>query len=168
MPFWRRRGKEGPHETYVGLRSQLLGLDPRTLGLEPPPQGARVWACLMDMGFSEGVATLVVVADGTTSMYTSTGGGVIGGGEHESVARESRAFLEVVERHLGHLAAAPDPDLPPDGFVHIHALTHEGRLVATAPESQLADGGHELSPVYVAGHRVLTALREAETGRAES
>ena len=40
----------------------------------------------MDMGTRNATATLVGLADGTTSLYLSTGGAVIGGGEHPQVA----------------------------------------------------------------------------------
>ena len=54
----------------------------------------------MEMAFPEGAATLVSLADGTTSMYTSTGGGVIGGGAHDAVVQAGRAFLLELERRV--------------------------------------------------------------------
>jgi hypothetical protein len=59
---------------------------------------------LMEMGIGANVATLVVVADGTTSFYFSTGGGIIGVGFHEPVKGPSKPFLAALERHVGELS----------------------------------------------------------------
>jgi hypothetical protein len=76
----RQGGGDGPHEVFLRLRGQLLEVDPAELELSPSPRLPRVWAVLMEMGLDTGTASLVAVADGTTSLYLSTGGGVIGGG----------------------------------------------------------------------------------------
>jgi hypothetical protein len=116
----------------------------------------------MEMGFAEGVATIATLADGTTSMYTSTGGGVIGGGEHESVTAAARRFLAEVEQTLEALSSESEPDLPPDGVVSFVALTYSGRRTGGASEDELASMHHPLSRLYAAGQDVITALREAE------
>jgi len=167
--MWRRREKpasspEAPEGIFLDLRSRALDLDPGSVGIEPSDVHPNVWGALMEMGLPEGVATLVSLADGTTSVYTSTGGGIIGGGEHESVARESHAFLVCVEEHLGDLQAT-EPDLPSPGRVHLHALTFTGRLGAVASEEDLGGGAHPLSPVFYAGHEVITALRQTSDYR---
>src|ERR1035437_6926854 len=74
-------------DVYAGLREQILRLDPATAGMSQRPGGPIVWGALMEMGYPNGVATIVALADGTTSMYTSTGGGIIGGGAHRSEER---------------------------------------------------------------------------------
>src|SRR6266496_5608660 len=90
----RRGGGDSPHEVFLRLRGQLLEVDPAELGLSPSPRLPRIWAMLMEMGLDTGTASLVAVADGTTSLHLSTGGGVIGGGEHQAVRRVSRRSEE--------------------------------------------------------------------------
>ena len=85
---------------YLDLRAMVLGARPDEIGLAPTPERPRVWGVLMETGYPKGVATLVTLADGTTSLYLSTGGGTIGGGAHEAVASASRRFLAAVERTL--------------------------------------------------------------------
>jgi hypothetical protein len=121
-----------------------------------------VWGGLMEMAFPEGAATLVSLADGTTSMYTSTGGGVIGGGAHDSVVQAGRAFLLELERHLDHLEEDEDPDLPAPGIVAFRALTYSGRRARTADEGELTSGDHPLLSLFAAAQSVITALREIE------
>jgi len=55
-----------------------LGVDPATIVVPDgePWSGAAMAA--MEVGAGTAIATIVAIADGTVSMYVSTGGGVIG------------------------------------------------------------------------------------------
>ena len=67
-------------EVYSDLRKQVLSLTSEQLGTNSP-----VLAVLMETGYPEAVATLVSVADGSSSLYYSNGGGIIGAGEYNQV-----------------------------------------------------------------------------------
>jgi hypothetical protein len=167
--MWPRRGKRetesGPGAT-VGLRSRILTLDPATVGLHPSAELPRVWGVLMEMGFPDGAATIVSLADGTTSLYTSEGGGVIGGGEHAPVVAASRRFLAQAEAtEAGLSPAAADVQLPPAGVVSFVVLGYSATQIGAGDEDELASMQHPLSHLYVAGQDVITALREAEQSR---
>lgn len=164
MPFKRRGGEPDStpaagERVYQDLRAQVLDLDPAEAGLEQRPDRRVLWGALMDIGHPRGAATLLALADGTTSLYTSSGGGIIGGGSHQAVAAATRSFLADLERHLSLLEPDPDTGLPIAGHVTIRALTYTGRLAAEAPEDDLGYGRHPLSPVFHAAHRVITELR---------
>ena len=164
----RGRGSRGPADPkpiYLALRGKLLETDPASVGLVPSTDGRRVWAVVMDTAFPEGVASLVVVADGTTSLYTSTGGGTIGAGTHESVAVVSRAFLDRVDGALDLLVPASSFPLPTTGRVRFCVLTFDGGRTAEADEQDLGEGRHPLSGLFLSGHDVLTELHEMD-GRA--
>jgi hypothetical protein len=118
----------------------------------------------METAYPNGIATLVALGDGTTSLYTSTGGGVIGGGEHQAVATETRGFLAELARHLDQLAPDEDDELPAVGDVTIRALTYSGRASVEAPQDELSSRNHPLARVFYAGHRVITALRQVDQG----
>jgi len=155
-----------PEEVYRGLRNQVLNLDPAEVGIERAPDGPAVWGAMIDMGMAGGTATIIGLADGTTSMYTSTGGGIIGGGFHRPVADATRTLLSCVEAHLGHLAPDDHPDLPASGRVVIRALTYHGPRSAEASEDDLGHRRHPLSPVFYAAHDVITQLRIIDERRA--
>src|SRR5690242_18881160 len=88
--FRRKREDEQPV-----LRGRILHADPTELGFWGS-EGREVWGAVMDMAFPGGVASLVSLEDGTTSLYTSTGGSVICGGAHPSVVEATHAFLDAV------------------------------------------------------------------------
>jgi hypothetical protein len=162
--FRRRKSRdEGdrtpPGEVFASLRGLILNLDPAEAGIEPSAAYPRVWAALMETGYPNGVAALVALADGTTSLYTSSGFGIIGGGGHASVVAANQAFLSTVETHLDQLPATEDMATPAEGWVTLRALTYAGRRAAGALEDDLGDGRHGLSPVFHAGHDVITQLR---------
>jgi hypothetical protein len=162
--FRRGRAEASAEDVYAGLRAQALGLEPDMLG-DALPADAPILALLMEMGYPEAVATLLAVADGSTSLYISTGGGIIGAGEHETVASASRRWLDVAVPFLERLE--PCDDAPPPsrkGATQFVAVTSDGLRAASAPEDELGEGRHKLSPLFHAGHDVITEIRLLEEG----
>jgi hypothetical protein len=145
------------------LRGRILHADPAALGFWGS-SGREVWGTVMDMAFPGGVASLVSLEDGTTSLYTSTGGGVIGGGAHPAVVEATQAFLDAVAVYAAQFSPTDTDDLPEPGHIRFHALVFDGRRGADAPESDLQARTHELWPLYYSGHQVITALRMATEG----
>jgi hypothetical protein len=172
--FGRRKSKQSsgeasPEAVVVGLRQNVLSLDPSTVGLAPTPGRPRVWGGLMDMGYPDGRwATLVVVGDGTVSLYTSTGGGMIGAGGHPNVAAAGEQWLTTLDAQLALLPIADPPGLPSQGQVVIRALLFGAQRAVTAGEDDLGHGRHPASALFHAAHEVLTQMRlvqEAGPGR---
>jgi hypothetical protein len=85
-----------------------------------------------------GSATIVSLADGTTSMYTSGGGGVIGAGQHKGPADASRRFLAVLQANLDLLPGAGACPLPEAETVAFVVLTYDGIRRLEVSERQLA------------------------------
>lgn len=156
---WLQRGKE--RNVYDGLRQQILTLDPASLHLAPSVEHPHVYGGLMEMGVGGDSVSLVVVADGTTSFYWSTGGGIIGAGFHETVKGPSRGFLAALERHVDQLGADPSGATPTADMIHLRALTFDrGRLLAAGPEADFAEKRNPLWDVFFAGHALITAIRK--------
>jgi hypothetical protein len=156
---WLRGGDE--RNVYAGLRHQMLTLDPASLRLAPSSEHPHVYGGLMEMGMGGDVATLVVVADGTTSFYFSTGGGIIGAGFHEPVKVPSKGFLATLERHVDELGADPTGETPAAGMIHLRALTFDrGRLLGAGPEADFAEKRNPLWDVFFAGHALIAAIRK--------
>jgi hypothetical protein len=162
MKLFGRKGGDGaqadPAEAYHGLRRLALGLTAESLGSACPPD-APVVALLMESGLSGGVATLVGVIDGTTSLYYSTGGGVIGAGTRSGVSAATERWLQTCGALLGHLSPIQDAVLPDEGMAQFVAVTPGGLLAAGAPLAHLGERRHVLSPLFYAGHDVITQIR---------
>ena len=159
---WGRiRGQRPPKPIFGDLRSMALTVDLATLQTpaEEPWGGAGV--AMMEIGMDRAVASIVAVADGTVSMYTSTGGGVIGAGEHAAVRAEAKRFRTVVADSRSLFTHGTDFPLPVPGEVRFQARIGEDGFTAAAPESALRGGRHPLSTVYAAGQDLLTEIRLA-------
>jgi hypothetical protein len=140
------------------LRDKLLTSSPEQMGLKGKDAEAKVWGVLMEMAFPSGVATLVSVDDGTASLYTSTGGGVLGG---YSAREQAKQFVAEAEKHLAGMKPTKSFPYPEVGRVKFYVLTREGVYSAEADEEELVSGRHALSPLFFAGNEVLTGLHTA-------
>lgn len=148
-----------PAPTYLQLRSRILSLDPAEVGLTPSNSAPHVWGVLMETGYTVGTATLVALADGTTSLYYSIGGGLLGSGEYTPVAEASKALVTQAENHLQQMSSTDKFPLPEVGQVRFVLLTYSGRLTSQESEKTLSSGKHSLYQLYTLGHETLTQLR---------
>jgi hypothetical protein len=148
-----------PVPSYLHLRERLLRLQPDELDLSPTSTAPHVWGVLMETGYTVGIATLLSLADGTTSLYFSTGGGMLGSGDYPPVAEASKALVLQAENHLSQMAAVTEFPLPAVGQVRFSCLTYSAIRSAQAAESTLKSGNHPLSPLFVLGHKTLEQLR---------
>jgi hypothetical protein len=144
-------------EMYHGLRRQVLSLTAEKLGRELVAR--QLVAVLMETGLPEGVATLVCVADGATSLYYSNGGGTIGCGEYEPVRLASRDFLDLATSFTDTMNLANSFPLPSEGLVKFYVVTNEGVLESQAFEvDDLGNMRATLSPLFQKGHEVISAI----------
>jgi hypothetical protein len=158
-------GRRKPPSVYDDLRGRVLALDPAEAGLAPSARHPRVYGGLLETGLGTGTFTLVCLADGTTSLYLSSGGGTIGGGEHPPVAAATLAFLDALEAGLDGFGADRDDAPPRTGRAVLRALTYDGRRGVEAEERALGEGRDPASPVFYAAHDVITALRLVDERR---
>jgi hypothetical protein len=145
------------------MRRRILELDAAEAGISPSGELPHVWGALIDMGFPTGWASLVTLADGTTSLYTSAGGGVIGGGAHAPVVAASARFLRLVEAELARFEPTTDLEPREPGQTRFLVLTYDGIRAAGGSSEALAVGTDPLSAVFAAGQQVVTELRLATT-----
>jgi len=159
--WFSRKPKPDPTEVARGLRAQALELGAEKVGLSPSREHPHIWGILMEIGYPEAVATLMALADDTVSLYFSSGGGVIGAGAHEPVRATLPGFFAEAEAHLGEFADAADTPLPEAGRVRFYVRTFDGTRTAEAAEGDLGNMRHALSPLFHAGHAVISAVRQA-------
>jgi hypothetical protein len=158
QPPPRRKAPE-PVEVYTGLRGQFLKIKPGEFDLEKPGPDSKAYGVLMEMGYESGLASIISLNSGEASLYTGTGGGVIGGGGHESVNRAARAFVVAAGKHLPRMAVSQESPYADIGRVRFYVLTADGVYAAEAGHDEMVDTKHPLHALYRAGHEVITQLR---------
>ena len=156
-----KRDKAGGARAAKDLRSQVLALDPATIEI-PDGHWQGAYVALMEIGLERGTASLVAVADGTVSLYTSTGGGTIGAGQYMSVREAAERFLRAAAEFAPAMQHAAEFPLPASGTVRFHVRTPQGDMSAGVVESVLRARRHALGPLYVAGQDVITEIRQLE------
>jgi len=148
-----------PAPTYAGLRSQVFATRPEDVGITPSQALPHVWGALMEFQRPGAVVTLVALVDGTTSLYFSNGGGIIGAGSHPAVAEAARDFVAAAEAAHAQMQPAADFPLPAAGHVRFYALTFTGVRTAERPEEALVSRRDDLWPLFSAGNAVLTQIQ---------
>ena len=140
------------------LRSSVLT---RELLKHIPLSPGKVRCLVMDWTLDAGTATLVAFEDGATSLYLSTGGGIIGAGSHESVKGAAASFRELGTRLARQFYQVETFPLPPLGSLAFYAVT-DSSTTTTGPLT-LATVGDPASPYHQLaqeGQRLLAEVRK--------
>jgi hypothetical protein len=145
-------------DVYLKLREQALSFGSEEIKAPPVVPGGRALGVIMDMGFDTAVVSVMGLADGTTSMYVSNGGGKIGMGDIEDVAAASRHWVAIAET-AGALTETDGDALPGEGMIRFNVLTTGPRLYAEASEAAVAEDSHPLYPLFAAGQAVIGQIR---------
>ena len=164
LPFrWlRRRRREAQTkdlnvrpEQFEDLRAKYFALTREELFCPLPANPAEPWGVIMEIGYEAATVTTVTFSEGTSRVFRSTGGGFFSAGPIESVRIAGGAFLKRAQEHQPQTTPASVFPRPRRGQVSFYFRTDQGIYSASAPEDELGDGHHRLSPLYYAGLRIL-------------
>ena len=143
---------------YPKLREHMMNL--RVPGLA----AGSVHAVLMDWPIPKGIITVLAGADGAASIYLSSGGGFIGGGQKPGVLQESaKRAVDLAAALLPEAAPAESRDLPPLGTVYFWITTEDGVRRVTAHENDLKKGKPPASALGAAMQAIITAYRHRQS-----
>jgi hypothetical protein len=148
-----------PVEVAADLRKTALTEFPKRMAENPAFKNESALGVLMETGYEKAVATLVAWIDGSASVYFSSGGGIIGGAGHAEVRIAAKRFAQFVGIHISEMSVCSDYPLPKVGQTTFYAISANGVFTITAPEQELGNGAHSFSPLFHAGHYLLTRLR---------
>lgn len=151
--------KEKTENPYIGIRKLAFDVRPSQLGLSNPTEGFTAYGVIMDIDMGGGIATLVTYASGDASIYLSSGGGIIGGGQHKEVSAAAIALVKKAQLYLNHSHKATETSLPDKGNANIYFLTNKGVYLAIDKISELESNSSSFSPLFYAGNDVITELR---------
>lgn len=136
---------KSPEEAYSFLRNQALFMRRADFQISDPPPEIAIWGALMEWNTSGLTATVLTLIDGTTSVYLSNGGGVIGGGEgHEDIREANAEFIRAANQLYQHLKPCESFPSPASGQTIFYALTDSGVLTAEGLDADLAEERHPL------------------------
>ena len=143
---------------YLGLRNLMLQGSRAKFGISPGLKPTQPYGVLMDWGIPAGSATVVAIADGTASVYLSSGGGFLGGGQsHESIRAAAKRTVEIADEVQPLMQSTAAYPLPQRGQVTFYILTDAGVFTASASDDELRS---HRSPFYKLGDSAQTIITE--------
>lgn len=148
-------------DAYSGLRNMVLRTKPDSVGVKLKDAN-EVWGVVMETGYSEAVASLVALADGTVSLYFSNGGGIIGLGPHAGPHRAAQSFLSASQQFSKQAHPTKNYPLPKPSYTRFYLLTGNGVLTAEAKEDDLGNNRLPLSPLFYKGHELISEIRAVD------
>ena len=148
--------KENP---FNSLRQMALSVTPEQLRLESSDE-TKVFGIVMDWDLGTGIATIVAYKTGDASMYLSSGGGVIGGGQHENVRQSVFTYVQLGQEFLSKSKKTESTPLPDKDSVRFYLLTNKGTYYAQEEMKNIENESSDWLRLFEEANKVLTELRK--------
>ena len=151
-------------DVFRNLRQKVLSLRPDQIGLNRDPAHP-VWGALMETGYDKAAVTLVTLGDGTVSLYSSNGGGMIGVGGQAGPRKAGEEYLRFAVGFVSRCSPTTTFPLPEVGRTRFYLLTFDGTVTVEASEADLGNNRLPLSSLFFKAQEVITQARLAEQQR---
>lgn len=144
------------------MRLAILRVAPADVVPVAPGHTGDVLALVTDLDVDGETATIVCVADESTSLYLSTGGGLIGAGQRDpAVAKETLAILARTRPLLDSMPSVAEPPPPPGaGRARFTAVTPAGLRTIELEIEQVVSGEHTFAALFDHVDHLLARLLE--------
>lgn len=145
---------------FEGLRNMAFSATPDQLALSLPTDKTVVYGVIMDWEMGGATATTVSYQTGDASLYLSSGGGVIGGGQHENVNIAAKQFVSLAQTFLDKTTKTETTPLPATDEVKFYLLTNKGIFVGQEIMKNFENNSSSWLKLFEEGNNVLTELRK--------
>ncbi|MFO0961287.1 MAG: hypothetical protein U0625_00115 [Phycisphaerales bacterium] len=142
---------------FLGLRAKALGVTREEISLPAPTPPEAAWGAIVELHMGTEVV-MVTFSDGTASLYFGYGGGVIGGGGHDSVRAVGAELLAECERLRPLMVPAQDDGPPPKGRFRIWLRTDAGLLRAEVEMKGQAAADPRFREAFHLGQKFFASL----------
>src|SRR5689334_20341834 len=146
--------------TYLGFRKLALSSagSEEAESSKTGPNEPR--AVLMDMAPTRRTSTIAAYADGTASIYISSGGGYLGGSEsYKSIRVAGLQMIAAGHKFQPRMQLTKQFPLPAKGEVVFYVVMSGGVYTARAPQTELDQRTHQFTELYAAGQEIITQYR---------
>ena len=143
---------------YEDLRKQAFDITQQQLGLTI--HDTEIYGVIMDWDIGNGIVTLVTYKTGDASMYLSSGGGVIGGGQHKNVNRAAKEFVRTAGKYFNNAIKIDSTPLPEKDGVRFYFLTAKGKYCAQEKMINFENESSKWLDFFNEANNVITELRK--------
>ena len=144
---------------FEELRNRAFATTPENLELSLPKNKMVVYGVIMDWEMGGATATTVAYQTGDASLYLSTGGGVIGGGQHQNVNSAAKQFVNLAQTFLDKTMKTKTTSLPEKHVVKFYLLTNKGIYVGQEVMKNFENNSSAWIKLFEGGNNVLSGLR---------
>lgn len=145
--------------TFHDLRGMAFSATPEQLQLSLPADKTIVYGIIKEWGIDTATAIVVCYQTGDASMYLSSGGGVIGGGQHQNVSSAAKQFVNLAQTYLDKATKTETNSLPQQDEVKFYLLTNKGTFVGQEVMRNFENNTSTWLPLFEEGNKVLSDLR---------
>ena len=92
-------------------------------------------------------------------MYLSTGGGVIGGGQHQNASSAVKQYINMAQAYLDKSTKSDNNILPQRDEVKFYLLTNKGTFAGQDVIKNFENSTSAWLPLFEEANKVLTELR---------
>ncbi len=157
------RSKPNKVDVYQGLRLQILQGSREKFSLTPAASRNEPWGVVMDWGMARGSATVTALSDGSASVYLSSGGGSIGGGQtHVSIRKAAQNAVSISAPMQPTMRTTAKYPLPTQDQLIFYVLADGGVFTESASLKDVSSHRHALSPLGDAMQVIVTAYRQIQ------
>jgi hypothetical protein len=159
----RQNVQKADPQVYFGLRDMMLHGSREKFAIAAPSTPSEPWGVLMDWGIPAGSATVVALADGNASVYLSSGGGFLGGGQsHDAIRNAAKQAVGAAKEAKSLTHAATEYPIPQRGQVAFYLLTESSVFTAGASDEDLRSHRSPLYKLGDAAQNVITEYRRIQ------
>lgn len=145
--------------TYEGLRNLAFSIVPSQLKIAIPDNENLVYGVVIDLNMGDSFVTLVSFITGATSLYISTGDGIIGGGKSPSVGEAASELVTMSQNYTDRAIPVSTFDLPAKGCVRFYLLTNHQKLAAQENVVHFDDNTSAWLPLFEKANEVIAEMR---------
>jgi hypothetical protein len=162
--IWRRNGDDARrfrgcgmcadvHNAFVEVRRRALAWrDPEAPAGSPS-------GVILETGYPEGVVMLAVMSDGTLSLFSSSGGSVLGGGAFPGPAQAGRQLALAGAHFAPRMQIVTTCPLPKLGVASLYVMIDGLVRGVSGAEKDFGENRSPFSPLFHAAHHVIAEIR---------
>ena len=153
----QKPGAPRPDDIGKELREAFLSKPLREWGITRTPEYPAVAAVGTDYAIDDKIVTVVSLADGSSSIYTTTTLGVIGGGGNTSTHRAAQRVVALAQPFFGDATPATTFPYPTETKVRFYLRGYDGVRWIEADWAAL-EAGDRLTPLFAAVQDLVSEL----------
>lgn len=145
--------------TFLDLRAMAFAITAEQLDITLSVDETVVYGVIMDWEIGDGVVTLVAYKSGDASLYLSSGGGIIGGGQHSNVNIVAKQFVGKAQSLLVHTVKTTKTELPERNGLNFHFLTNKGVFLGKENMDNIENSSSRWIGLFTEANNLITELR---------